>query len=86
MKLIATEYPYLPATPGVEAAVLAVLVKDGQGKFRAYIGMARHPDDRLTHEQRMEDARYIAAHGRKLSFDKAVPEYFVGFTAAEYAA
>lgn len=86
MQIISTEYPYMPMVPGIEAAVLAVLVKDGQGKYRAYIGLARHPDDRLTHEQRMEDAQYIANQGRKLSYAKAVPEYFVGFTAAEYVA
>lgn len=86
MRLISTEYPYFPQAPGIEAAVLAVLVQDSQGKYRAYIGLARHPDDRLTTEQRMDDALWVASQGRKLSYEKAFPEYFVGVKREEYAA
>lgn len=84
-KIISREYPYFPTAPGSDGAVLAVLVQDNMGKFRAYIGIARNPQN-LSDVEKGQDARWIASGGRKLSYAKAVPEYFVGFTEAEYAA
>jgi len=85
MQLIATEYPYMPQSPATDnATILAVLVKDGGGFYRAYIGLVRNPDG-LSDDERLEDANWVANHGRKLTYAKAVPEYFVGFKAEEYA-
>lgn len=86
MRIISTEYPYFPARSGIEAAVLAVLVQDSTGKYRAYVGLARHPDDRLTTEQRWADAQWVASFGRKLTYKKAFPEYFIGIEEKDYAA
>jgi hypothetical protein len=84
-RIISTESPYMPAAPGVEASVLAVLVQDGQGKYRAYIAMVPHLDDRMSQEQRRHAANWVASQGRKMTFREAVPVYFTGFTEKDYA-
>jgi hypothetical protein len=77
MKVISVETPYFPAMPGVNAAVLAVLCLDGLGKYRAYIGLVP-----ATSEQGIA---WVSSQGRKLSYSEAVPRYFVGIAAKDYA-
>lgn len=83
-QIISVEYPYTPAHPDASGVVAAVLVKDGCGKYRAYIGIVPYPASR-SEDNAQSDLHWVASRGRKLRFEEAVPKYFVGFTAREYA-
>lgn len=83
-QVIFAEYPYTPTHPDASGAVVAVLVKDGCGKYRAYIGIVPFPASRSESNVK-SDLQWVASRGRKLRFEEAVPKYFVGFTAQEYA-
>ena len=50
----------------IDTVGIVLVKRDGDGKFRAYIGQARGFDNSAY-----EDAQYIAAHGAKLTFNEA---------------
>jgi hypothetical protein len=61
--------------------VLVVLVEGGANDYAAYYGLVptmRHDDDHLN--------QWVAAHGHKLSFEKAKGYFPIGLVAEKYRA
>lgn len=71
MNIIKTEWRSGVDTVGI------VLIKNDQGRYKAYIGVAKNFDEDY-------DAEYIAANGAKLSLDEALAFFPSDFNPDDY--
>jgi hypothetical protein len=76
-------YPGLPAQPGVNALLGAVLVQDGEGKMRVYVGLVNRREASGGDTGRRATDQWIAAHGDKQTYQKALG-YFPRLQEANY--
>lgn len=77
-KIVNTHCPALPAQPGLDASLMAVLVSDrddGAGPYAVYEGIVPCSAIKEMGARRDEAAEWVALRGTKLRFRDAARHY-----------